>query len=191
MTPIAKTRTFLATASMLAVLTAGAVAQTTTPPAAPAPAAPATRAAAPADAGVYLSAQEVSVNKLIGMSIYAPKEGSAAATTTEPAPATTASTATSARRAIMPQAVSDEQWRTLRDRHDSIGKVDDLVIGADGRITHAIIGVGGFLGIGEKKVAVEISELRLMRSSDGTVFGVVTRTKQQLRDMPNFMGERS
>ena len=81
MTPIAKTRTFLATASMLAVLTAGAVAQTTTPPAAPAPTAPATRAAAPADAGVYLSAQEVSVNKLIGMSIYAPKEGSAAATT--------------------------------------------------------------------------------------------------------------
>ena len=33
---------------------------------------------------------------------------------------------------------------------DKIGDVNDLVIGNNGVITHAVIGVGGFLGIGEK-----------------------------------------
>ncbi len=179
-------RTFLATASVAAVLATGALAQTT--PATPAPAqtqqAPAARTAAPA---VHLSANEFSVNKLIGISIYAPKPDNAAAPAADPT--TTASTAGTG--AIAPTPTSDEQWRAMRDRHDSIGKIDDLVIGADGRITHAVIGVGGFLGIGEKKVALELREVKLMRQSDGTIFGVVMRTKQQLQDMPTFMGERT
>jgi hypothetical protein len=181
-------RTFLATASVAAVLATGALAQTQTTPATPAPAqtqqAPAARTAAPA---VHLSANEFSVNKLIGISIYAPKPDNAAAPAADPT--TTASTAGTG--AIAPTPTSDEQWRAMRDRHDSIGKIDDLVIGADGRITHAIIGVGGFLGIGEKKVALELREVKLMRQSDGTIFGVVMRTKQQLQDMPTFMGERT
>jgi hypothetical protein len=184
-------RTFLASASVAALLATGALAQTQTPaPSTPTPApaqtqtAPAARTAAPA---VHLSANEFSVNKLIGISIYAPKPDNAAAPAADPT--TTASTARTG--AIAPAPTSDEQWRAMRDRHDSIGKIDDLVIGADGRITHAIIGVGGFLGIGEKKVALELREVKLMRQSDGTVFGVVMRTKQQLQDMPTFMGERT
>jgi hypothetical protein len=184
-------RTFLATASVAAVLATGAIAQTQTPttPATPAPMerqAPAARTA-PAEATVHLSANEFSANKLIGISIYAPKPDNAAAATTDPA--TTASTAGTG--AIAPTPTSDEQWRAMRDRHDSIGKIDDLVIGADGRISHAVIGVGGFLGIGEKKVALELREVKLMRQSDGTIFGVVMRTKQQLQEMPRFAGERT
>jgi hypothetical protein len=209
-------RTFLATTSVAALLATGAFAQTPTPaPTAPAPAptqmqtpAPAARTAAPA---VHLSANEFSVNKLIGISIYAPKPDNAAAARPDPSttastprpadPATTASgaarpdpstTASTARTgAIAPTPTSDEQWRAMRGQHDSIGKIDDLIIGADGRITHAVIGVGGFLGIGEKKVALELREVKLMRQSDGTIFGVVMRTKQQLQDMPTFMGERT
>lgn len=188
-------RTFLATASVAAVLATGAIAQTQTPstPATPAPMerqAPAARTA-PADSAVHLSANEFSANKLIGISIYAPKPDNATAAASDPA--TTASTTASpaAAGAIAPSPVSDEQWRGMRDRHDSIGKIDDLVIGADGRITHAVIGVGGFLGIGEKKVALELREVKLMRQSDGTVFGVVMRTKQQLQEMPRFAGERT
>jgi hypothetical protein len=185
-------RTFLATASVAAVLATGALAQTQTPapaPTTPAPAqtqqAPAARTEAPS---VHLSANEFSANKLIGVSVYAPKPDNAAAAA--PAdPATTASTAGTG--AIAPTPVSDEQWRTMRDRHDSIGKIDDLVIGADGRISHAVIGVGGFLGIGKKDVALEMREVKLMRQSDGTIFGVVMRTKQQLQEMPTFMGERA
>jgi hypothetical protein len=87
--------------------------------------------------------------------------------------------------------VSDEQWRAMRDQHDSIGEVNDLVVGADGRISHAVLGVGGFLGIGEKSVALPLGQIRLMRQSDGTLIGFVTSTKQQLQEMPSFTATRS
>lgn len=186
-------RSLFLTASVVAVLTTGALAQTQTAPTPPAatpapmdPARPATRAAQPT---VSLSTNEFTANKLIGIAIYAPKPDAASATPADPT--TTASTAPSAASPFAQTPVSDEQWRAMRDRYDSIGKIDDLVIGADGRISHAVVGVGGFLGIGEKKVALELRDVKLMRSSDGTVFGVVMRTKQQLQDMPTFVGERS
>jgi len=87
--------------------------------------------------------------------------------------------------------VSDEQWRTMRDQHDSIGTISDLLVGADGRISHAVLGVGGFLGIGEKNVALPLGQLRLMRQADGTLVGFVTSTKKQLNDMPAFDASRS
>lgn len=87
--------------------------------------------------------------------------------------------------------VSDEQWRTMRDQHDSIGEINDLLVGADGRISHAVLGVGGFLGIGEKNVALPLGQVRLMRQSDGTLIGFVTSTKKQLQDMPTFDASRS
>jgi hypothetical protein len=54
-----------------------------------------------------------------------------------------------------------------------------------------VLGVGGFLGIGEKNVSIEWSDLRLMRGSDGKLFAVVTKTKDQLQAMPTFSTERN
>jgi hypothetical protein len=180
-------RKVLVTASLATLLATGALAQTTAPAPAPAPApqaAPATPATPPAATAMH---GELTTNKIVGISIYAPREDARAAAPMAD-PTTTGSTMPSAMTVSM---VSDEQWRAMRDRHESIGKVDDLVIGQDGRIAQAIVGVGGFLGIGEKKVALPLSEIRLMRSEDGTLFGVVMRTKQQLKDMPEFVASRS
>jgi hypothetical protein len=43
--------------------------------------------------------------------------------------------------------------------NEAIGDVNDIVIDRDGRALAVVIGVGGFLGIGEKDVAVAMSEL--------------------------------
>ncbi|PTM51831.1 PRC-barrel domain-containing protein [Phreatobacter oligotrophus] len=219
-------RKHLVTASVATLLATGALAQTNTPnttttpgaqtPAQTAPATPSTRAQ-------QMTNEQLTANKIIGISIYAPKPD---------APATTGSTVTPNRNAAAPNAggsstgtpmgstsgstampgsgtatttsgmtpgpgsmaitpVSDEQWRMMRDRHDSIGKVDDLAIGNDGRVSHAILGVGGFLGIGEKNVAIPLSDVKFMRMSDGTLVGFVTSTKQQLQDMPTFVRSRT
>ena len=48
--------------------------------------------------------------------------------------------------------------------NESIGDVKDLVIDRDGRVAAVIIGVGGFLGIGEKDVAVPYQALQIMTS---------------------------
>ncbi len=39
----------------------------------------------------------------------------------------------------------------------SVGKIDDLLLDHDGKITTVVIGVGGFLGIGKKDVALPYS----------------------------------
>lgn len=194
-------KTYLATASVAAMLATGAMAQTTAP-APTAPAAPAQTQAAPSNTTMTRAANEqLTTRKIVGISIYAPKAGSTATTgsTAAPAASTTAPAAAaagtmasgSASGQMMITPVSDEQWRTMRDQHDSIGEINDLVVGADGRITHAVLGVGGFLGIGEKNVALPLGQVRLMRQSDGTLIGFVTSTKAQLQEMPNFTATRS
>lgn len=48
--------------------------------------------------------------------------------------------------------------------NESIGDITDLVIDRDGRVAAVIIGVGGFLGIGQKDVAVPYQALQIMTS---------------------------
>jgi sporulation protein YlmC with PRC-barrel domain len=43
---------------------------------------------------------------------------------------------------------------------NKIGGFDDILIDKEGRVTAVIIGVGGFLGMGEKDVAVPFSSVR-------------------------------
>src|SRR5271156_3890638 len=50
---------------------------------------------------------------------------------------------------------------------NKIGDVRDLIIDEDGRIIAAIIGVGGFLGIDEKNVAIPFETLKLSPESFG------------------------
>ena len=66
---------------------------------------------------------------------------------------------------------------------DSIGDVNDLIIGDDGAITDAVVGVGGFLGIGEKNVAVPFDKLQVVES-DGKIRLIYAATRDQLEAAP-------
>ena len=55
------------------------------------------------------------------------------------------------------------------DRDERIGTVDDLMVGQDGRISGAVLSVGGFLGLGARLVAVPYGQLRFEpRTADRT-----------------------
>jgi len=69
---------------------------------------------------------------------------------------------------------------------DNVGKINDLVVNGDGSIAAVVIGVGGFLGIGEKQVAVDFSALQLLVASDNTKRFVVTTSKDELTNAPDF-----
>src|SRR5262245_66203826 len=49
-----------------------------------------------------------------------------------------------------------------------IGDVTDLLVDRNGRITTAIVAVGGFLGIGDKDVAVPYSAISQTKKNDKT-----------------------
>lgn len=68
------------------------------------------------------------------------------------------------------------------DNNEKIGSVDDLVMSRNRSGTYAIIGVGGFLGMGTRDVAVPVSRLR----HDGDKLILLGATKDALKAMPEF-----
>ena len=68
---------------------------------------------------------------------------------------------------------------------EKIGTVKDLLVGPDGRIHAAVVGVGGFLGIGEKDVAIPLSALQMERRGDGTRL-TADIVKETLQTAPAF-----
>ena len=68
---------------------------------------------------------------------------------------------------------------------EKIGTVSDLIVGPDAKITAAVIGVGGFLGIGEKEVAVPFSAMQVVRR-DNDWYLVIEGTRDALRDAPPY-----
>lgn len=68
----------------------------------------------------------------------------------------------------------------------SIGEIKDLVFDASsGSVTLAIIGVGGFLGMGEKSVAIPFAQLKPV-TKNGKTWLMVTSTKEELKAAPDF-----
>ncbi|MBN8919693.1 MAG: PRC-barrel domain-containing protein [Rhizobiales bacterium] len=71
-----------------------------------------------------------------------------------------------------------------------IGDVSDMVFTKDGRIVAYVVGVGGFLGIGEKNVAIEPSAFTPVMDDNSTNTTQpklkVSWTKDQLKEAPSF-----
>jgi len=69
----------------------------------------------------------------------------------------------------------------------SIGAINDLLVDTQGSAQGVVIGVGGFLGVGEKDVAVPFNALRIDRNPNDTIEKVsVNYTKQELKNAPAF-----
>ena len=75
----------------------------------------------------------------------------------------------------------------MNSAQERIGEIDELVMGMDGTASHAVIGVGGFLGIGEKAVAVPFSSVKLARDKDGNLTATVNAAKDELNSAPAYM----
>jgi sporulation protein YlmC with PRC-barrel domain len=67
-----------------------------------------------------------------------------------------------------------------------IGDIEDLVVDHDNKIVGAVIGVGGLLGVGEKKVAVTLPSLSIESTDKGIVITMPTATKDALTAAPAY-----
>ena len=68
------------------------------------------------------------------------------------------------------------------DKNEKVGDVDDLIIAPDSSLSYAIIGVGGFLGLGERQVAVPANHLK---HTEGRIV-LPGATKEALQAMSSF-----
>lgn len=70
-----------------------------------------------------------------------------------------------------------------------IGEVSELILSDDGQVKEAVVDVGGFLGMGEKPVAVSLESMTISKQTEGGDLRVyVDATKEQLEAMPDYDG---
>jgi sporulation protein YlmC with PRC-barrel domain len=72
---------------------------------------------------------------------------------------------------------------------DDVGEINDVILGRDGQIKAVVLGVGGFLGIGEKSVAVPMQDVKFVKNGDGAddFFLVVNANKDLLTNAPAYV----
>jgi sporulation protein YlmC with PRC-barrel domain len=72
---------------------------------------------------------------------------------------------------------------------NKIGKVTDLLVEKNGQVAAAIVSVGGFLGVGEKDVAVPFNALRLIQKNQKWYL-VMNADKDALKSAPGFKHDK-
>jgi sporulation protein YlmC with PRC-barrel domain len=68
-----------------------------------------------------------------------------------------------------------------------IGDIEDLIIGTDNKIDGVIMGVGGFLGAGEKKIGVRYEALKIERKDGKQTVSLPQATKEVLAALEPYM----
>jgi len=126
------------------------------------------------------------------------KSSTTPAATPAPAPDQSAAADTKAdkKQAGFVQNQDSSEWRSSKlvgasvygPDNKSIGSIDDLIVDEKGAIKAAVIGVGGFLGVGQKDVAVPFESLQIKRKQNSSSIEkiTVTYTKDQLSNAPKF-----
>lgn len=104
-------------------------------------------------------------------------------------PATTAPAAKTVRAAysgqISARQLLDQSVTNAAD--ESIGDINDILIGSDGKIAAVIVGVGGFLGMGEKDVALPFDQLTFAKDEDNDLVVGTGATKESLQSAPEYI----
>lgn len=76
-------------------------------------------------------------------------------------------------------------YNGVGENAEAVGDVNDIVMSKDGRAEAVVVGVGGFLGIGEKTVAVSFDRLSVSKV-DGDNWLTINSTKEELEQAPPF-----
>ncbi|MEC7257380.1 MAG: PRC-barrel domain-containing protein, partial [Pseudomonadota bacterium] len=150
------------TTAMIAVGATGAFAQTQTE----APAADAKPAEVQASTNSSFRAEagpmEVQASDFIGMRVY------------------TAENATDA-----------DSYAGIQDNWEDIGEIHDVILSRDGAVEAVLVDIGGFLGIGERQVAVNMDAIKFVsddatEGDDSDYFLVMNGTKASFEEAPEY-----
>jgi hypothetical protein len=95
---------------------------------------------------------------------------------------------------------SSDQWLATKfkgtdvigSNNEKIGDVSDLLIDQNGRIMAYIVGVGGFLGIGQKDVALAPAAFQVQPATDREALKLkLAMTRDELKNAPEFKAAAS
>lgn len=70
--------------------------------------------------------------------------------------------------------------------NENIGDINDMVFDNKGMIKAVIVGVGGFLGLGEKDVALPLEKIKISKDENNNVKLTVAASREELENAPAF-----
>ena len=71
---------------------------------------------------------------------------------------------------IMPASAADVMWRSSKliglnvynDKNEKLGDISEVLVDRSGKVDGVVIGVGGFLGMGQHDIKVDMSKLKFV-----------------------------
>lgn len=110
--------------------------------------------------------------------------GSAYAQAAQPADRTTPAVTTSKN---ADKLMLKGQWRASKlmglnvynDANEKLGDINELILDKDGKVSAVVIGVGGFLGMGEHDIAVSMDKLKFKEEAVRTSATTTTTTTRE------------
>ncbi|HUZ33112.1 MAG TPA: PRC-barrel domain-containing protein [Xanthobacteraceae bacterium] len=75
--------------------------------------------------------------------------------------------------------------------NNKIGEVMDVLVDKSGKVTSLIVGVGGFLGVDKKDVAVPFDAVHVTNKDNNKWYLVMNTTKDDLKNAPGFKYDRN
>jgi hypothetical protein len=88
---------------------------------------------------------------------------------------------------LVTQLLGATVFSGVDDSDEEIGTITDMVVTSGQGISAVVISVGGFLGVGEKEVAVDFAQLEWSAREDGSRRWVLATTAETLTSAPAFI----
>jgi sporulation protein YlmC with PRC-barrel domain len=121
---------------------------------------------------------------------------------TQPAPSTPPPAASAPRATTTPGGATQLNWYSHQTGEmraskligtavknqagETVGDINDVVLSKEGQVAAVVIGVGGFLGIGEREVAVSFDSIRLTQDENRNTVVSLNATKDALKAAPQW-----
>jgi sporulation protein YlmC with PRC-barrel domain len=68
------------------------------------------------------------------------------------------------------------------ENKQKVGRIDDLIVAPDSAVSFAIIGAGGFVGVGRHDVAIPVQQIKIQDDK----FVLPGATKEAIKALPKF-----
>ena len=78
-------------------------------------------------------------------------------------PSVSASDVIGARIYVSEAAIDADAYNGVQEGWNDIGEVNDIILGRDGTVDAVLVDIGGFLGLGERQVAVDMAALKIVQ----------------------------
>jgi hypothetical protein len=122
--------------------------------------------------------KKLALTSAIALALAAPAFAQTSTTTTPRSTATT----------TMPSSQVDAKkliGQSIQNQADNktVGKIDSVILDQTGKVHQVVVGVGGFLGVGKKDVALDWSKLTV---ADNGRKVTMNADKDQLKAMPEY-----